>query len=93
MVGSAHSVVTDVIIIKDCRRVLVRVGLLLLAVKADAKITENHMAGGGEENVLWLDVSVDDTVGMEVFNCENNFGDVETCFFLIVRKCDSSLLL
>ena len=92
MVGSAHAVVADVIIIKNRWRVLMRVWRLLLAVEADAKVTENHVARCGEENVLWLDVSVDDTVGMEVLDGQNDFCDVETRFILLIRFCDYSSL-
>lgn len=92
MVGSAHAVVADVIIIKNRRRVLMRVWRLLLAVETDAKVAENHVARCGEENVLWLDVSVDDTVGMEVLDGQNDFCDVETRFILLMRFCDYSSL-
>lgn len=69
-----------------------RVWRLLLAIKADAKVAENHVTGGGEENVLRLDVSVDDTVGVEVLDGQNDFCDVETRFVLLMRICDYSSL-
>lgn len=55
---------------------------------AEPKVSQLEVASAIEQNILRLQVSVDNLFGVEVFDGQDEFSNVETC--LILRKNDFS---